>query len=172
MSFWDGYRWVDQTRARQTAPGSRMQDWFVTLVMLAAFAIATVPLLAVGAASATMSVNPSQAAPGQSVALTGTGFSPRTKIQLLWDGSTTGMPTPSVTGQGAIKASLRVPATAPTGIHTIGAAVIHRINGTAHSDQGTRRAPSVNTPAIASAATIQKLTTPASATEAVAKVSV
>ncbi len=76
MSFWDGYRWVDETRARQTAPGSRMQDWFVTLVMLAAFAIATVPLLAVGAASATMSVNPSQAAPGQSVALTGTGFSP------------------------------------------------------------------------------------------------
>ena len=122
MSFWDGYRWVDQTRARQTAPGSRMQDWFVTLVMLAAFAIATVPLLAVGAASATMSVNPSQAAPGQSVALTGTGFSPRTKIQLLWDGSTTGMPTPSVTGQGSIKASLRVPTTAPTGSHTIGAA--------------------------------------------------
>ena len=124
MAFWDGQRWVAAaTPAPATRSASRLKDWSATLVLFAMVGVAAVPFAGVSAASPQMVITPASAAPGTTVSVAGKGFSPRIKLQLTWDGSADAMPTASVSGRGAFKASFKTPSD-DLGPHTIAAVQI------------------------------------------------
>ena len=72
------------------------------------------------AATPTLSATPAAAAPGTAVELTGSGFPPRSRVQVQWDGEAEGMPESVASGGGRFSATLIVPDASP-GRHTIAA---------------------------------------------------
>src|SRR5438309_1389526 len=118
MTFWDGNGWVNEVPARSKSTLCGHRCSLVALVIVGALAIGALPLLVTGA-SPTLTISPTRAVGGVTVTLAGMGFVPRTTVQIAWDGSTKGMPTASVTGQGGFKVSISVPPTASAGSHTI-----------------------------------------------------
>ena len=118
MTFWDGNGWVNEVPARSKSTLSGHRVSLVALVIVGALAIGALPLLVTGA-SPTLTISPTRAVGGVTVTLAGMGFVPRTTVQVVWDGSTKGMPTASVTGQGRFKVSISVPPTASAGSHTV-----------------------------------------------------
>ena len=99
--------------------GHQGGGWRAPLVMLLLLAI-LIPWMSVNAASA-MTVNPSTARPGASVLVHGQGFAERTRGQLTFDGSSTGMPTYRVDQTGSFNLTVTIPPNSSTGTHTVAA---------------------------------------------------
>jgi hypothetical protein len=74
-----------------------------------------------GASGPSLSLSPGSGTAGQKVQVIGEGFQPKTRLQLTWDGTASGMPGVQVTGSGSFKTSIVVPSGA-TGPHTVGVA--------------------------------------------------
>src|SRR5215210_7455129 len=73
------------------------------------------------AANATLTLRPSSAPPGSAVTADGAGFQRDIIIEILLDGSRTGMPTTRSDGSGRFSVVITVPATATAGNHAVAA---------------------------------------------------
>jgi len=121
--FWNGTRWVDQ-RPRPPAPEPRrLRDWFATAVMIIGVIALSLPFMPALSGVQRVELDPPTGEAGQRVLVTGVGFGARTDVQILWDGSSTGMPTTTTTGRGALKVRLIVPSGAAAGVHVVTAQV-------------------------------------------------
>ena len=124
--FWDGSQWTDDRPVSSAPtpagkkPRSRLSDWLATLPIIVLVPVLIVPLMAVGASSASLRVSGSPIA-GAQLDVIGQNFSGRDWIQLSWDGSTAGMPTIRTSSQGEILATITVPARTSAGSHTLSA---------------------------------------------------
>jgi hypothetical protein len=74
------------------------------------------------AASTQISLSPTQANPGASVSVTGSGFDKKASGQLTFDGNAAGMPRFTASGAGTISVTFVVPGGATPGSHVIRAA--------------------------------------------------
>jgi hypothetical protein len=72
-------------------------------------------------AAASMTLSPSTSQPGGNVHIGGQGFEPRSRGQLLFDGSSSGMPTYRVDRSGSFSVTLTVPLGADVGSHLVAA---------------------------------------------------
>jgi hypothetical protein len=112
LTFWDGSRWVrDDALGAAPATKSRRRGSRRALVLLAIGLL--LPMTLASASTPTgpaLTLTPSVGPVGSSVSVTGVGFTARTRVQLLWDGSATGMPVVSVSGRGTFSTTFRVPA--------------------------------------------------------------
>ena len=121
MAFWDGQRWVHPSPdgpARPTKATAR--DWVATFAMVVVVIVASVPFLSAAAGGPSLSTSPSKGAAGSQIAVSGTSFPAKGKVQLTWDGSTKGLPTPTVSAKGTFNATMTVPS-GSAGAHTIAA---------------------------------------------------
>jgi Cellulase (glycosyl hydrolase family 5) len=124
MSFWDGTRWVDDRPTRSIRhprhPVERLGSAVVTIIAIAGLLLPLVPFASTQAAGPVLTLSPLSAPAGTKVGVTGSQFPVRTKIQLDWDSSATGMPTASVNGNGRFSTTFIVPKSA-TGTHSLSA---------------------------------------------------
>jgi outer membrane biosynthesis protein TonB len=125
MSFWNGYEWVSET-STPTKPARRsrrdsLRDWLATLPIVVLVPVLLVPMLSVGAASASLEVS-GQAVPGATIVVSGESFPDRDWVQLFWDGSPTGDAT-RISGQSQFSIPITVPLDAPAGDHIVSAGV-------------------------------------------------
>lgn len=127
MTFWDRMRWIDARKPharRGTQPAPRRNAGgrasIVSGALVAMLLAYFVPTAAAGAASPSMSVNPTQGLPGQAVSVSGASFSGRSTVQLLWDGTASGMPIVRADARGTFAATIIVPQDL-TGPHAISA---------------------------------------------------
>src|SRR2546425_3178031 len=86
-----------------------------------------------------LQLSPGSGARGARVTVSGTSF-PHSKLQLTWDASDAGMPSPQVNANGVFQATLTVPAAAP-GTHTV--AAVPTGNGNKSTGQGSPLATAV-----------------------------
>ena len=101
MTFWNGSDWVPETSPTPSrGRPSRAAAWAATFIMIASLAFYVVPFASITASGPTLTLSPTSGAPGTSVTVTGNGVSPKSRIQLTWDGSTVGMPTASSNPRG------------------------------------------------------------------------
>jgi hypothetical protein len=70
------------------------------------------------ASGPSLSLAPGTGSAGQKIQAIGEGYQSKTRLQLIWDGKTSGMPSVQVTGSGSFKTSILVPRGA-TGSHTV-----------------------------------------------------
>jgi hypothetical protein len=127
MTFWDGTRWIDQSKPslgpRRNEPrglAARFVDILATTGMALILGALFVPFTPALATGPVLTVSPSSGAPGSTIQVSGTAFPAGSKVQVAWDGSGSGMPVAQVNGNGAFKAALVVPNSA-AGSHTISA---------------------------------------------------
>ena len=123
--FWDGYRWVPDAPEKQggtprVSRHARLKDTLSTFVVLLLLPALTIPFLSVAGVEPTLKVD-GTAVPGGSVDVTGSGFPPRVRLGLSLDGSSSGMPSPRTSAQGAFATRLVIPTSLNPGEHTIGA---------------------------------------------------
>jgi len=131
--FWDGTKWVDQRApASTTRPKPprerRVRDWLATLPILLLIPALLLPVVAASASSPAIYTSGTPAA-GARLIVTGRGFTPRERIQLVWDGSAARMPQARVNSSGRFRTSFVVPASAKAGSHTLGAARLGGFGG-------------------------------------------
>lgn len=131
--FWDGTRWVVEpttriVRRRDDARLRPLTSIAVGIVSVAAIVLQLVPLAATRAASPTLTVSPGSAAVGTKVTVSGSGFPARSSVQIEFDGSTGGLPSAGVRGNGTFSASMTVPQAA-SGTHTLEAAALVTTKG-------------------------------------------
>lgn len=130
MTFWDGTRWIDQSK-RQLSPrpgqprgrAARLTDIIATFGMILILGALFVPFTPALATGPSLTVSPSSGAPGSTIQVVGTAFRTGSKVQVAWDGSGSGMPVAQPNGNGSFKASIIVPA-GSSGAHTISAAQV------------------------------------------------
>jgi hypothetical protein len=120
MSFWDGSRWVSESPPAEQAKRTPWRDWAATLGMIVVVVAFSLPFASTEAGTPSISTSPSSGMAGTSVAVVGRNFPARTRVQLTWDGSLSGLPSANVNGRGAFKATMRVPADS-VGPHALGA---------------------------------------------------
>ncbi len=95
-----------------------------------------------------LAANPSQAAPGDTVIVTGSGFRAHERASLTFDGDTTGMPDYRVRGNGTFSESVVVPIGAAVGEHIISTSaelavgIIFTVTGPAQADPTPTATPS------------------------------
>jgi mannan endo-1,4-beta-mannosidase len=117
---------LGRRRASTSGPRTARRRVRPMLIALAAL-VAIVALDAGGGATSraatapAMSISPASGPSGARVTVTGSGFQPRTSLQLQWDGSAAGMPALSVPGSGKIGARFRAPRSARAGSHEVAA---------------------------------------------------
>jgi hypothetical protein len=71
------------------------------------------------AATPRLSISPASAAPGASLQVNGSGFTPKARVSLTWDGAALETPDIVAGPGGAFSASVGVPAGATTGAHVL-----------------------------------------------------
>jgi hypothetical protein len=124
MTFWDGERWlVDESVAPRQGSSGRLTDVVATGSMIVVLIVGILLPGLVRAAGPALSVSPDSGAPGNIVAVLGSGFGKRESIQLAWDGDPAGMPAVIANAKGSFKARITVPNASP-GQHTIDAAAV------------------------------------------------
>ncbi|HEX5590135.1 MAG TPA: glycosyl hydrolase family 28-related protein, partial [Candidatus Limnocylindrales bacterium] len=133
MSFWDGTRWTDERPVRpalraHSTRARRLRDWLATIPIILLVPALIIPMVPVGARSATLTVDGIAVAGGQ-ISVVGMGFPGRESIQLAWDGSTGGMPLVTTSPPGRFSAAITVPLTASAGTHTVSAFVLASAKG-------------------------------------------
>ncbi|OGN88180.1 MAG: hypothetical protein A2X23_04480 [Chloroflexi bacterium GWC2_73_18] len=117
--------------ARHRTPGSHpLRDRLATIPILLLVPALVLPLVPTAAASASLSVS-GQALAGSRIVVTGSDFATRQRLQLLWDGSTSGMPAPRADTAGSFVVGVTVPSTTTPGSHQLSAAPRTR-QGSAH----------------------------------------
>lgn len=121
MSFWDGTRWVDETRRPAPAPKApKAADLIATfVVMVGLLGLIAWPALTL-ASQPNLGLSPSSGPSAMTVTVSGNAFPSRTSIRILWDGGTAGMPTVKTDSSGMFQVSLKIPG-ASAGGHRIGA---------------------------------------------------
>jgi hypothetical protein len=82
-----------------------------------------IPLTPTLAREPQLLVSPGAGRPGAQVTVTGAGLPARTFVRVQWDKSTSGMPTSFTNSKGSMKVSMRVPARAVEGVHTVSVSV-------------------------------------------------
>lgn len=97
-------------------------------MVLVVTGLAVPPQLAL-AAGPTIGPTPSSGATGTTIVVTGRGFTPRTRVQLTWDGKFARLPSAWVNRRGTLKVTFTVPAGVP-GRHRLGARKILGGSGT------------------------------------------
>ena len=118
MTFWNGSDWVPETSPTPSrGRPSRAAAWVATFIMIASLVFYVVPFASITASGPTMTLSPTSGAPGTRVTVTGNGFSPKSQIQLSWDGASGGMPTASSNPRGGFRVTFKVPQS-PVGKHT------------------------------------------------------
>ena len=122
MTFWDGSRWVDDRPSRHASPPAkhRTRDWLATIPILLLIPMLIVPYLPTLAGSPTLTVDGATVPTGR-VDVVGERFASRTWIQLLWDGSPSGMPSVRTNGDARFAAKVTIPANSKLGNHVLSA---------------------------------------------------
>ena len=124
MTFWNGTDWVPETSPTPTRGRTgRAAAWGATFIMIASLVFYVVPFASITASGPTLTLSPTSGAPGTRVTVTGNGVSPKSRIQLTWDGSTVGMPTASSNPRGGFRVTFKVPKS-PVGKHTSGVQLV------------------------------------------------
>ena len=130
MTFWDGTRWIDQSKPKRSPRGAdprgrsaRLADIFATLGMVLILGALFVPFTSVLATGPTLTVSPTSGAPGTTILVTGAVFPAGSKVQVAWDGSSSSASVAQVNRGGTFKTRMIVPADS-TGPHTISAAEV------------------------------------------------
>ena len=124
--YWDGSRWTDDRlispapTTTRPSPRRRVRDWLATLPIILLVPALIVPMMSVGASSASLTVSGPAVASG-ALGVTGQNLPAREWIQLSWDGSVAGMPTVRTTSQGGLSITITIPAGTPAGSHTLAA---------------------------------------------------
>jgi hypothetical protein len=114
----------------------RLRDWLAT-IPLALLLPALVLVSPLAEASSPSLVAPERALIGEVIALTGEGFPRNTHLQLLWNGTATGMPSMRSNVEGRFAVSLTVPGDSDARIHLL--QVVQAVRGNAAS--AGRQAP-------------------------------
>lgn len=121
MSFWDGNRWIDESkRARDSSRSSRIRDVLATMVIPIVVSAALIPWAISSAGAARLLLSPASGPSGTTIDVRGEGLPPKTKVQLSWDRATAGMPAATTNGRGRFRATIVVP-TGADGPHAIAA---------------------------------------------------
>ncbi|MDX6655105.1 MAG: hypothetical protein QOH18_2545, partial [Solirubrobacterales bacterium] len=102
------------TKPRASRSDRPKAAWLIALIL----PILLVPWASASAAG-TIALNPGQSLVGAAVRVSGQGFSPNTRGQILFDGLPAGMPTFRVDHAGSLTATFTVPLTAAIGGHTV-----------------------------------------------------
>jgi nitrous oxidase accessory protein NosD len=119
----------------------RMRDWLATLPIILLLPALMLPFLSAGAATA-LTANGTPVA-GAALGITGTSFAKNTRVQLAFDGDTTGMPTAKASATGRFTATVMIPATARPGAHLLTALAL---NGSPNSGSAQLAAKAGATP--------------------------
>ena len=118
-------------RVHQSGIPRRSSLWLLAIgavaLLVAAPAIPEVPSALASSPNQSISVDPSSAAPGTVVNLSGRSFPKRVAVSVVWDGSTSGMPTTYTQPNGSFGVDVRIPSGATLGTHSLGV-----ISGTIH----------------------------------------
>jgi hypothetical protein len=75
--------------------------------------------VAMAASQPSLSAVPGGGQPGQSIRLTGKGFPGKRTVLIAWDGSTTGMPSPTTTASGSFETTVLIPGSARMGSNPV-----------------------------------------------------
>ena len=147
MPFWDGSRWInDRSVAPPAAAASRprsFRDWLATIPLIFLIPALIIPLVQVGATSASLTVT-GPAIPNGQITVTGQGFPQRDWIELRWDGSAAGMPTARTTSDGQLSATVTIPTGTLSGDHILSAATQVKA---ASNNGGGKKGSTVSAPA-------------------------
>jgi hypothetical protein len=100
-----------------------MSDQIATGAMVVGLVALFIPLASARASGPSLALSPASGASGSSVHLSGTTFSSRLRLQVSWDGVTSGMPTAQVDRTGRFKTTIVVPV-AVSGSHMISVAQV------------------------------------------------
>ncbi len=124
MSFWDGTQWVNDVTSPPARPSTRWRDLIATATMVIIAGALVLPFTATLAGDPTPSIAVSSTSGpvGASISIAGTGFAARSRVQLTWDTSDTGLPDAVVNARGRFKVSITIPK-AGAGDHKISAVV-------------------------------------------------
>jgi mannan endo-1,4-beta-mannosidase len=130
LAFWDGQRWTPLQRSRRssTSDESRTVAWIATAIIVIGLLGMLLPRMVTDAATPRLTLTPATAAAGATITVQGSGFAPRMKLQLTFDGASAWMPTATANGKGLFKTRLEVPS-ASDGTHTIAAVLTLQARG-------------------------------------------
>jgi mannan endo-1,4-beta-mannosidase len=133
MSFWDGTRWIDESKpfpsdASKGSPRgriARLGDQIATGAMVVGLVALFIPLASASASiaaptSAQLGASPTSAAAGTSITVSGSGFSKNIKGTLVLDSATSGSVF-RTNAIGAFSISLTLPIGVSTGSHSLSA---------------------------------------------------
>ena len=132
MAYWDGDRWVRESDGRSPdgradRPSVRdhrqrsihLPTLIATMLMCIGLSVLVIPFGAASARQPALSLTPASGETGGTIGVAGHDFSPKSRLQLMWDGAIKGMPTAQVNVAGVFQASIKVPSGA-AGDHTVG----------------------------------------------------
>jgi hypothetical protein len=126
--FWDGQRWIpdgstSNRRPRDPRQPRRLRDWLATIPLILLVPALVAPIVATEAAKPTPAPGAVLAlrgsvAPGSSVKLTGTGFTPAATAAITWDASTL-LDKVKTNQRGSFTTNATIPKQAQAGKHLI-----------------------------------------------------
>ena len=120
--FWNGSGWVDDRSAAHASPArqrrGRIRDLLATLPIVLLVPVFMIPILAVQASSAELTVA-GATVPGGRIAVSGEGMPQREWIQIQWDGSSDGMATVRTTSDSRFSTSVTIPSAARADTTTV-----------------------------------------------------
>ncbi len=158
---------AQRSRRPSRAPepqGRRRRDWIATIPIL--LLVPALLLVDAQAGAGTTALRaPAQAVAGERIIVTGTNLPQNARIQLVWDGSTRGMPDVKTSSQGDLRARVTVPRESSDGQHSL--AVVRLDRGRLQTSQGSdllRMALASTTIAVVPSSTFDGGATPIAAT--------
>jgi len=129
--FWDGQRWIPDSPTSERRPRSplhprRLRDWLATIPLVLLLPALLAPMLATEAVKPTPPPGAvltlrGTVAPGASVKLTGTGFTPVTGAAITWDASAV-LKNVKTNQRGSFTTNATIPKHAAAGKHVIAVA--------------------------------------------------
>jgi hypothetical protein len=105
---------------RPPATPRRLRDWIATLIIVVCLPLGLIAGDRLMAASPTMTFSGS-AIPGADISISGSGFHPKSGVQLYWDDSPADGAAAHADSHGSFSTTLVIPADAATGAHVLSA---------------------------------------------------
>ena len=155
--FWDGTRWVTDFPAPPTPQRRRLRDWLATIPIILLLPALLSPFMSTGAASAPELTVHGSAVPGGTIRVTGEGFPDRTRIQLEWNDSASGMPSVRTNSKSQLSVDVEIPSSTKPGTHVLSAVGQGKPGkgGTAGNQQNGKTSPTPDEPATGLLASVE-----------------